>query len=178
MNRWFSRAHAAFIFLSLAFLAGCQSTTTPKGLVGKFKIGERAQIGPLIYNVYETEYLVGVGEGADARIPSNRFLVVHLSVVNGGGVSASESVPAFTLVDDAGATFNELDNGAGIPQWLGFSRRVRPAESVTGNIVFDVAPKHYKLRVADETDEHYGLVDLPLTYGNPMPPPDAAPNPR
>jgi len=178
VNCRISRARAVLFVLSLAFLAGCQSTTTPKGMVGNFKIGEKAQIGPLIYNVYETQYLVNMGEGADARVPNNRFFIIHLSVVNGGGASASQSIPTFTLIDDSGAVFTELNNGAGVPQWLGFARRVRPAESLTGNIVFDVAPKHYNLRVADETDEHYGLVDLPLSYGNSMPPPDAAPTPR
>jgi len=146
--------------------------------VGNFKIGERAQVGPLIYNVYEMQYMVNIGEGADTRVPNNRFLVVHVSVVNSGGASADQSIPTFTLIDDAGTVYTELDNGAGVQQWLGFARKVRPAESTSGNIVFDVAPKHYKLRIADETDEHYGLVDLPLTYGTPTPPPDAAPTPR
>jgi hypothetical protein len=165
------RAHFAVLVLSLALLAGCQSNAGKKGLVGTFKIGERAQVGPLIYNVYETQYMVTIGEGAEARVPKNRFLIVHLTVVNGGGATADQSIPTFTLLDDAGESYNEMDNGAGVPQWLGFARKVRPAESTTGNIVFDVAPKHYRLRVADELDEHYALVDLPLTFDTGAPPP-------
>jgi len=164
------------IAVSLSLFSGCQSTD--KGLVGKFKVGERAQIGPLIYNVYEMQYLMNMGEGADARVPKNRFLIVHLTVVNSGASTSDQSIPTFTLIDDSGVTFTELDNGAGVPQWLGFSRKVRPAESTSGNIVFDVAPKHYTLRIADETDQHYGLVDLPLSYGDAASPPDVAPRPR
>ncbi len=134
----------------------------------------------MIYNVYETQYMIKIGEGPEERIPKNRFLVVHVTAVNGGAAKADQSIPTFTLMDDAGETFNELDNGAGVPDWLGFSRKVRPAESINGNIVFDVSPKHYHLRIADETDQHFLLVDLPLTFGEPTsapPPPPAAPTP-
>jgi len=167
------------ILFGAVLLTGCQSTSR-KGLVGTFKIGERAQVGPLIYNVYETQYMVNLGQGADARIPKDRYLLVRLSVVNSGGATADESIPTFTLIDDAGQTFNELDTGIGVPQWLGIARKVRPAESTSGNIVFDVAPKHYRLRITDQTDEDYGLVDLPLTFGDTAPPVEAAPtsNPR
>jgi len=164
------------VSLSLALFAGCQSTSSKKGLVGTFKIGERAQVGPLIYNVYETQYMVTLGEGPEARVPKNRFLLVHLSVVNSGGATADQSIPTFALLDDADQSYNEMDNGAGVPQWLGFSRKVRPAESTTGNIVFDVSPKHYRLRVSDELEEHYAFIDLPLTFDTGAPPPQVNPS--
>ena len=123
----------------------------------------------MIYNVYDTQYLLKLGDEPDVRVPVNRFLTIHLTAVNSGGAKADESIPTLTLLDDSGAVYNEMDNGAGVTQWLGFARTVRPAESVTGNVVFDVAPKHYKLRIADETDSHYALVDLPLTFGDSTP---------
>jgi len=163
-----------FATLSLAvlsaWLSACQSTAH-KGLIGDYKIGERVQIGPLVYNVYETQYLV---KSPDSRVPKERFFIVHLSVMNGGAAQSSQSIPAFSLVDDAGQSYNESENGAGVAQWLGFARKIRSAESLTGDIVFDVAPKHYKLRIADETDEHYAFVDLPLDFGEPAPRAEAA----
>lgn len=131
----------------------------------------------MIYNVYDTQYLLKLGDEPDVRVPVNRFLTVHLTAVNSGAARADESIPTLTLVDDTGTVYNEMDNGAGVTQWLGFSRKVRPAESVTGNVVFDVAPKHYKLRIADETDSHYALVDLPLTFGDSTPQVESIPPP-
>lgn len=123
----------------------------------------------MIYNVYEAQYLLKIGDGPDARLPQNRFLLVHLSAVNGGSAKAAVSIPTFSLLDDSGQSYTESDNGDGVPQWLGISRKVRPAESLTGTVAFDVAPKHYKLRIADDTDEHYAMVDIPLSFGEAVP---------
>ncbi len=123
----------------------------------------------MIYNVYEAQYMFKIGEGPDVRVPTNRFLLVHLSAVNGGSAKTTISIPTFTVIDDAGQTFTESDSGTGIAQWLGFARKVHPAESLTGTVAFDVQPKHYKLRISDETDEQYALVDLPLSFGEAVP---------
>ena len=123
----------------------------------------------MIYNVYEAQYLLKLGDGPEARLPTNRFLLVHLSVVNGGSAKTTVSIPTLTVQDDAGQSYTESDNGEGVIQWLGFARKVRPAESLTGTVAFDVAPKHYKLRISDETDEHYALVDIPLSFGESAP---------
>jgi len=42
-----------------------------------------------------------------------------------------------------------------------------------GNLVFDVAPRHYKLRVTDEEGQHTALIDLPLEFNAEAP--DLAP---
>jgi hypothetical protein len=158
-------------------LAGCGSRTPE---IRTFSLGERAQVGPLIYNAFDTQWLVSLGEGPSARVPQNRFLLVKMTVVNGG--TADASIPSVSLVDDSGQTYSELSSGDGIPNWMGVLRKLHPAETGQGNIAFDVPPKHYKLRVADEADQ-YALVDIPLRFDNldsnrlPPPPPAGDPAP-
>lgn len=162
------------IFVTLLGLsaAACRDDAKTPGVVGTFNMGERAQVGPLIYTVFDTQWAISLGEGAGQRIPGNRFLMINLSVVNSGSSRESSSVPTFTLIDDAGQTYQELDNGEGIHDWLGFVRRVRPAESVQGIVAFDVPQKRFKLRVADES-ERYAYINIPLTLGDA--PPDLTP---
>ncbi|MDQ6678958.1 MAG: DUF4352 domain-containing protein [Acidobacteriota bacterium] len=160
MNR-LSLAVAAAGFV---LIAGCKTGT--HGVIGSYKIGEKVQVGPLIYTVFEAQNLTNIGEGLEARLPKGRFLVIHLSVVNGGG-NSDQQIPTVTLVDDQGESYTELDNGAGVPQWLGLARKVRPAESLTGDVIFDVPPKHYQLRIPDELDDRFALVDIPPTFGLP-----------
>jgi Domain of unknown function (DUF4352) len=133
-------------------------------------MGERAQVGPLIYTVFDSRWEISLGEQPTPRIPTNRFLIMNVSIVNSGGQASS--VPTLTLIDDGGEAYQELDNGEGVANWLGFVRRVRPAESAQGTIVFDVPQKRFKLRVADEEDR-YGYINIPLSLGDA--PPDLSP---
>jgi hypothetical protein len=145
--------------------------------VGTFKVGERTQVGPLIYNAMDSQWNVSLGQGDAPRIPKNgRFLIVYLSIVNGGGTS-DQNVPTLSLMDDQGELHAELDNGEGVPNWIGVDRKIRSAESIQGNVVFDVEPKHYKLKVTEEGDEKFGWIDLPLDFGTPPPSADQ-PGPR
>ena len=43
--------------------------------------------------------------------------------------------------------------------------RVKPAESAQGNLLFDAPPAHYKLRIADENEDHVAYIDIPLSFG-------------
>ena len=130
-------------------------------------MGEKVYLGKLIYTVFETEYLTQLGEGMRARAPQNRFFLVRLSVVN--SANAEMPVPNVTVEDDDGNTYSELTNGEGVPQWIGFIRQVKPAESVQGNVVFDAPARHYKLRISDEAEEKQALIDIPLTFNAEMP---------
>ncbi len=125
-------------------------------------MGERANAGMLIYNAFDTSWPVGLGEGAAARVPRNRFLLVHMSVVNSGSQPAT--VPTLTLVDDQGNSYNEETSGAQVPNWMGVMRVVKPAESDQGNVLFDVQPQHYKLRISDEDGAKFAFIDLPLNF--------------
>jgi hypothetical protein len=148
-------------------MLGCRDNTTPKAAsLGTFNMGERAQVGPLIYTVFDSHWELSLGDQPTPRIPTNRFFIVNVSAVNSAG--AAVSIPTFSLVDDSGQVYQELDNGEGVKNWLGFVRRVRPAESAQGTIVFDVPQKAFKLRVADEED-HFAMINIPLSLGDALP---------
>jgi hypothetical protein len=131
--------------------------------VRTYGMGERIQLGHIVYNVYETQWMTHLGEGVDQRIPQHRFFLIRLSAVNSAG--SDVSVPAFSIQDDAGTTYSELSEGTGVPQWVGFLRSVKPAESVQGNALFDAPPRRYKLKIMDEDNEKSALVDIPLSFG-------------
>lgn len=149
------------VALAALSLAGCSTPSKPP--VNTYLLGEKAQLGRLNYTVFETQWLTHIGEGATARIPENRFFLVRLAVVNGSGQDVS--LPNLTIVDDQGKSYEELTNGEGVPQWAGYLRTVRPADTSQGNILFDAPPGHYKLKIWDENRSAEGIVDVPLTFG-------------
>jgi hypothetical protein len=128
-----------------------------------YTLGEKATVGHIIYTVYETQWAPQFGEGPVARVPQHRFFLVRMTAVNGG--SADLSVPNMTIEDDQGNSYPELSDGEGVPNWIGYLRQVKPAESAQGNLLFDAPPAHYKLRVTDEDGEHAAFVDIPLSFG-------------
>jgi hypothetical protein len=147
-------------------LAGCSSTPeTPP--ISNYLMGEKVALGKLSYTVFETQWLTHLGDPATGRIPQNRFFLIRFSVTN----SASEDVTIInpTLTDDHGNVHDELSNGEGVPQWAGYLRVAKPADTIQGNIVFDVAPGHYKLKLPDETGTRFAMIDLPLNYHSETP---------
>jgi hypothetical protein len=149
----------------LAASTACGPGVAPEARL--HRMGERVSVGSLVYNVFEDQWRAQLGQGPDIRVPKDRFFVVRLSVVNGG--STDLMVPALTLVDDAGATYAELPNGDQVPEWTGYLRRVKPAETLQGNILFDVPPKHYRLRVTDENSQQSRDIDIPLSFTSDTP---------
>ena len=57
-----------------------------------------------------------------------------------------------------------MSDGESVPQWVGYVRRIKPADTLNGNVVFDVPARHYRLEVADEMDEKKAIVDIPLSF--------------
>jgi hypothetical protein len=160
-----------FLFLLAAvaaasLLSSC-GDSGEKFPVRTYKLGERITLGHIVYVVFETQWLTHIGEGVDARVPQQRFFLVRLSAVNSFG--ADIIVPNFTLEDDSGKTYPELSSGEGVPQYIGYLRSVKPAESQQGNALFDAPPRHYKMRIADETGEKIAYVDIPLTFVSDIP---------
>lgn len=155
---------AAFI---AALLFGSSSCGDKEFTVRTYQMGDRVALGHLIYIVFDSQWLTQIGEDTSARIPQNRFFLVHVSVTNSGGDKIV--APTLTLEDGNGGGIPELSNGEGVPQWIGYLRQINPAESAQGNLVFDVPPKRYKLRVTDEEGDHAALVDIPLNFGNENP---------
>jgi hypothetical protein len=138
--------------------------------VRSYGLGERVTLGHIIYTVYETQWMPQLGDGPAARVPQHRFFLVRMTAVNSG--SADLIVPNVTVEDDTGHSYPELQNGDGVPHWIGYLRTVKPAESAQGNLVFDAPPAHYKLRLTDENEENPAYVDIPLSFGAEIPPPE------
>jgi hypothetical protein len=149
-------------FAAALLLAGCSSGPAKPPIL-QYNLGEKVPVGHLSYTVFETQWLTKLGEGGNERVPQNRFFLIRLSAVNGG--SSDAAIPNLTLEDDKGQKYEELTNGEGVPQWIGFLRTARPADSVQGNVVFDVPPGHYKVTVTDEDQSHAARVDIPLSFG-------------
>ncbi len=152
-----------------AILALCSCSREKPDTVHVFAMGERAQAGSLIYNAFENQWAVSLPDTPTARVPNNRFLLLHVTIVNSS--SSPVTVPTLSLVDDAGEVYNELANGTGVQNWMGILRTVKPADSEQGNVLFDVPPKHYKLKVTGESEDKFAYIDIPLIFApeNPKP---------
>ena len=151
--------HALAAVLAFLVLNSCGGKSTA---IKTYDLGNRVEVGHLIYTVFETQWLPQIGAGDTARIPKNRFFLIRISAVNSG--SEELLVPNATLLDDQDSPLEELSDGDQIPQWLGYVRKVKPADSISGNIVFDAQPKHFRLKVTDEDGENPAYVDLPLNF--------------
>src|SRR5882724_2066012 len=111
------------ILLAALGLASCGDSEEKAYPVRTFNMGERITLGHVVYVVYETQWLTHLGDGDDARVPQNRFFLVRLSAVNSG--SSDVHVPSFTVEDDNGNAFQELSDGTGVPQYIGYLRKVK-----------------------------------------------------
>ena len=152
----------AALCVVIAVAVSCSSPANQK-VVRNYNLGERVQVGPLIYTVFETKWLTQIGNVVGtARVPTNRFFLVRINIVNSGSQEAS--APPLSITDDSGQTLAELSNGEGIPQWAGYLRSIKPANSLQGYIVFDAPPRHYKLNLNEELDENKVMVDIPLNF--------------
>jgi hypothetical protein len=148
---------------ALVTLLAAQLACMKQAPVNVYRMGDKVQVGPLIYNVFETKWLPQIGEGAEARTPAHRFLILHLTVVNSGAETLS--VQPFQVVDDGGHAYPESIEGGGVAHWLGISRNLKPADSLDGSIVFDLEPKTYKLKLDDGADTgKVQMVELPLQF--------------
>ena len=128
-----------------------------------FRMGDKVQAGPLVYTVLDANWRAQLFEAGQSRAPLHRFLVIHLSVTNSG--SETLSMPALKLIDDAGHAFNESMDGQAVPTWLGLIRKLKPVDTLEGNILFDVEPKSYKLKMDDDTQQGpVSMVELPLRF--------------
>src|SRR5450759_1922952 len=154
------------LFLAVAaaasLLSSCGDSEEKASPVRAYNMGERATVGHIVYVAFETQWLTQIGTGADARVPQHRFFLVRLSAVNSLG--SDILVPNFRSEDDSGNTYPELSSGEGVPQYIGYLRTVKPAESVQGNALFDAPPGHYKTHMTDETGEKVAYIDIPLSF--------------
>jgi hypothetical protein len=155
----------AALWTATLLLAGCASKATFP--VRTYPLGEKVTLGNLVYTVFESDWLTHLGELGSGRIPQNRFLLVRVSITNSGGNPVL--VPNLTAEDDAGHSYPELSDGNSVPQWIGYLRQIRPADSANGNVLFDVPPAHFKLRIQDEEGQRAALIDIPLSFNSETP---------
>jgi hypothetical protein len=142
-------------------LAGCSSSPAKLRVAN---LGDRVELGHVIYTVFDTQWLTQVGEGMEAKVPQNRYFLIRLSAANSS--TSPILLPPMTLTDDDGHTYNELSDADFAPQWIGGLHEVQTAEAAQGNVVFDVPPRHYRLKVTDENQQQAVLVDIPLSLGS------------
>ena len=145
-----------------ALLSSCGDSGDKASPVRTYAVGEKVPLGHINYQVFETQWQTHLGEGAEARIPQHRFFLVRLSAFN--SLSNDVIVPNFSIEDDSGKSYPELSGGEGVPQYIGYLRNVKGVESVQGNALFDAPPRHYKLKLTDETGERIAYVDIPLSF--------------
>jgi hypothetical protein len=159
-------AFATLIVLITA-MSGCSSSGKQPVAIGQYSMGEKAQAGRLLYTVFDTKWVPQLGEGVTARVPSSRYFLIRMSIVNSG--SGENTVPAMTLIDDQGNRYAEQTDGEGVPQWVGILRRLKSADTLSGFALFDVPPRHYKLEVSDDSSEGKAQIDIPLTFTDDSP---------
>ena len=151
--------------LSLAVISiettGCSRSSKNQPVL--YAAGDKATVGSLIYSVTDTEVAQELGDDPNnSRTPQNRFFLVKVAISNSG--SDAQPIPALTLVDDAGQNYTELADGTNVPNWLGVIRKVEPAQTEQGVVVFDAPTKHYRLRLNDALDEKEIAIDVPLNF--------------
>jgi hypothetical protein len=148
---------------ALGLLSSACGTKGGGSAVIDFQMGDKAPNPPLTYTVVETSWASQLGEGFKLRSPQNRFLVVTLSVTNGGGMDVT--LPLFSIEDSGGRSFLETESGEGIDNWFGFLRSLTPAQTQQGKLVFDVPLASYKLKLpngGDPGEEKWVNIALPL----------------
>jgi hypothetical protein len=159
-RRWTSRRRD---FLALAALV-FYSCTPPKVKDNRIRhpMGQRVSIGPLTFNVLEMKWEQSLGDGPLGRTPQRRFLLLRLSVTNGGGTQAT--VPTLVLLNEEGERFRELEDTKGLSDPMGLIRMVGAGETLFGWILFDVPQNDYLLELSDGNleNEQTALVEIPL----------------
>ena len=133
-------------------------------------MGELTTVGPVIYNVLETEWRTDIGESLQQKIPEHKFLLIRLTITNSGNQDVA--VPLLSLEDHEGNSYLEVSDVEGVQGWPGLLRILEPASTIQGVIVFDVPSGEYRLRVTDagELDkERTALIMIPMSLGGPSP---------
>jgi len=144
---------------------GAETETSINQASKTFKMGERAAVGNLTYNVLEATFFSQLGDSGKSRIPEKRFLVIRMAITNGGAKEAE--LPLFRVIDDNRQEYPELQPADFLSGWFGFIRKIGPTQTEEGRIVFDVAPKTYKLEVTDGAEigkEKLAFIEIPIDF--------------
>ena len=145
--------------LCLTILGSCSQ---PAALQSTFHMGEKVQVGALIYTVLSADWHADFGDGSEKRAAKDRFLIIHLSITNSGGTQVGS--PFTQVIDAQGKEYGEIQDAKNLPQWLGLMRLLTPASTESGRIVFDVPRGNYKLKVSDGgiESEKTAMIEIPI----------------
>ena len=160
-TKWRLQTPATILMLTCALLgAGCRKANDAS-FIGTFRMGERVQVGPLVYQILESDWRNELGTGG--RSPKDRYLFVRVSITNGS--SSAISVPGFTI-EGNGKTFSEVTEQMDkVDNWLGLLRNVGGSQTEQGWVVFDAPMTAYKLVATDGGEvgsEKFAHVDIPV----------------
>lgn len=160
------------LVLAVSLLTGCRNVAATRS---EYQMGDKIPAGPLSYNVVEKVWRSQLGEGFQVRMPENRFLIITISVTNGG--PGEVSVPLLQLEAPNGKVYGESENGEGVENWLGVLRTLQPTQTQQGRLIFDVPLSSYRLRLSDgdSASGRFTYVQIPLSIDDEPPP--AAPVP-
>lgn len=138
---------------------GCGKSGAPKDV---FDMGEKVRVGALTYNVIETTWKSQLGEFPSARVPERNFLLIRVSVTNGGGTD--RTMPALEVENSNGDSFTEVADGRGVDGWFGLIRRLSPAATDEGWVLFDVPTNAYRLKLSDPDSDspRSTFINIPL----------------
>ena len=153
------RCSLFLLIVVLLVAGGCRKAVAPRT---EFQMGESISVGPLTYNVVEKSWRSQLGEMFQIRMPQNRFMLMTISVTNGGG--SDVSVPLLQLENADGKLFREVENGQGVDNWFGVIRNLKPAQTEQGRILFDVPLASYRLVLSDgdSASNRLTYVNIPL----------------
>lgn len=150
-----------FFLLSLLLL-GCQKQETK---ITTYQMGDRIELGRLTYVVVESNWRTQLGEGLQRKSPQNRFLVLNLSITNRGASDAS--IPFLNIESSNGQRYQELGENVPVSDWLGIIRKIPPAQTLQGQIVYDVPLGPFKLELPEATEsgyDKYAWVEIPVRF--------------
>ena len=155
---------ALLLSLPLA-LAACGPAKVRRRKGNVAAMGDRLTAGPLTYTILEAEWQSVLGVAPTVRVAKHRFLLLRLTITNGGGSAAS--APFLILTNDNEESFSEEQQGDGVPEWLGLIRSIEPGGTEVGRVVFDVPQTAYVAIVTDGNldNEHKAMVEIPLRMG-------------
>jgi hypothetical protein len=153
--------------ISVLLLGSCRHATGEgdKLFLGDFAMGQHVRVGPFTYSVLEAKWRQSLSNEPQARIPRNRYVIIRLTITNSGGEEAA--FPQLTLQSSTGQDYPEIIEGvAEVPNWFSpLARNLKPAQSETGNLIFDVPLGAYKLKLLEPSDidtPKFAFVEIPV----------------
>lgn len=153
----------ALLATSLFMLTDCGEK---RAVVSSFAMGQKVQVGKIVYSVLEAEWRADVPGGKQQ--PKNRILQLTMAVTNSS--SQDMSIPTLRLINSKSQEFPEYIEIEGNMSWMGLLRRLQPSLTESAVIYFDVPVGAYKLEVVDHSDpdnEKTSHIDIPASLAPP-----------